>query len=73
MMNTFQCLVLVAAIGFIITTTPTVSQFIEDECYNNLNCTPPRVSFSQVCCKIEGIVAYKHSTGYSVPQCKRCP
>ena len=34
-MNTFQCLVLVTAIGFIITTTTTVSANI---CYTTPNC-----------------------------------
>ena len=36
-MNTFQCLVLIAAIGFIITTTSTVSA-ADYICYSDIQC-----------------------------------
>uniref|UniRef100_A0A1X7UST0 Uncharacterized protein n=1 Tax=Amphimedon queenslandica TaxID=400682 RepID=A0A1X7UST0_AMPQE len=64
MMNAFQCLVLVAAIGFIITTTVS-----GEVCYTDENCKDYNASTTQVCCTFEGIKSFKL---YSAASCMKC-
>uniref|UniRef100_A0A1X7TL73 Uncharacterized protein n=1 Tax=Amphimedon queenslandica TaxID=400682 RepID=A0A1X7TL73_AMPQE len=67
MMNTFQCLVLVAAIGLIIT-ADTVSA--TNDCYKEKDCQGNKTAVSDFCCKLAGVKSY--NVVDPIPFCFNC-